>query len=89
MKSSKPEKTENEFEPVIKLIQVMRDDPLLNEKVIKMLKQNSYQRRIILNNLLEQLRRQNAPEYLIQALSCLFDDIVAEKVLTLINNRQI
>ena len=89
MKSSKAEKTENEFEPFIKLIQVMRDDPLINEKVIKMLKQNSYQRRIILNNWLEQLRRQNAPENLIQALSCLFDDIVAEKVLTLINNRQI
>jgi len=89
MKSSKPEKTENEFEPFIKLIQVMRDDPLINEKVIKMLTQNSYQRRIILNNLLEQLRRQNAPENLIQELSCLFDDIVAEKVLTLINNRQI
>lgn len=89
MKSSKAEKTENEFEPFIKLIQVMRDDPLINEKVIKMLKQNSYQRRIILNNWLEQLRRQNAPENLIQALSCLFDDIVAEKVLTLINKRQI
>ena len=89
MKSSKPEKAENEFEPFIKLIQVMRDDPLINKKVIKMLKQNSYQRRIILNNLLEQLRRQNAPESLMQALSCLFDDIVAEKVLTLINNRQI
>ena len=89
MRSPKPENTENEFEPFIKLIQVMRDDSLINEKVIKMLKQNSYQRRIILNNLLEQLRRQNAPGNLIQALSCLFDDIVAEKVLTLINNRQI
>jgi hypothetical protein len=89
MKSSKPEKTENEFEPFIKLIQVIRDDLLINKKVIQMLTQDSYQRRIILNNWLEQLRRQNAPENLIQALSCLFDDIVAEKVLTLINNRQI
>jgi hypothetical protein len=85
MKFSKPEKIDKELEPFIKLIQIMRDDPLINKKVIKILKLDSYQRRIVLNNWLEQLRRQNAPENLRQALTSLFDDTISEKVLTLIN----
>ena len=89
MKSLKPENINEEFGPLKKLIQVMRDDSYINEKVITMLKLDSYQRRIVLNNWLEKLRQQNAPENLKQALSCLFDDKVAEKVLTVINNRLI
>ena len=89
MKSSKPANIDNEFASLEKLIQVMRDDPLINKKVIQMLHLNSFQRRSVLNNLLEQLRIHHASENLLSALSCLFDDKIAEEVLTLINDRKI
>lgn len=89
MKVPKTEDIDKEFEPIKKLIQVMRDDPVINEKVIKMLQMDSYQRRSVLNNWLEQLRRRNASGNLLNALSCLFDDKVAEKVLVLINDHKI
>ena len=85
MKKADPDKA---FKPFIKLMQVMRGDPLINEKVIGMLNLDSYQRRIILNNWLEQLRKKNATENLTQALSCLFDDKIAQEVLGLINDRK-
>ena len=50
-----------------------------------MLKLDSYQRRYVLNSWLEQLRVHHASENLLSALSCLFDDKIAEKELTLIN----
>jgi hypothetical protein len=79
----------NQYESLSRLIQVMRDDGVINEKVITMLQLDSYQRRSVLNNWLEQLQMQNAPQNLLSALSCLFDDKVAEQVLTLIDNRKI
>ncbi len=86
-----PKQTDRDknFEPFKRLMQVMQNDPVLHERVIQMLKLDSYQRRALLNNWLEQLRTRNASERLLSALSCLFDDKIAEKVLTLINNRQI
>jgi len=66
----------------------MRDDPLINDKVVTLLKMDSYQRRGILNYWLEQLRQKNAFENLRQALCCLFDDNVAAKVLKIINHHQ-
>jgi hypothetical protein len=83
------EANDNESESLIRLIQVMRDDSLINKKVIEMLKLDSYQRRSVLNNWLERLRVENAPDNLLSALSCLFDDKIAEQVLTLINDRKI
>jgi hypothetical protein len=71
-----------------KLIQVMRNDPEINKRIIQLLKLDSYQRRNVLNRWLEQLRHTSASENLMQALSNLFDDNVAEKVLTLINNHR-
>ena len=89
MKSTKTEDIDSEIKPFIKLIEVMRDDPVINKKIIKMLQLDSFQRRSVLNNWLEQLRMENAPDNLLNALSCFFDDKVAEKVLTLINDRKI
>ena len=86
---TKPEDIDNDFEPLKKLVQVMRDDPLINEKIIKLLRMDSFQRRAVLNNWLEQLRIRHASENLLSALSCLFDDKIAEEVLTLINDRKI
>ena len=87
IKSSTLQNETNEIESISKLIRVMRNDPLINKKVIEILKMKSYQRRSVLNNWLEQLRLQNAPEHLKQALSCLFDDRNAHDILTLINNK--
>jgi hypothetical protein len=67
----------------------MQDDEVINKKVITVLQMDSYQRRLVLNNWLEKLRKQNASQKLLTALSCLFDDKVAEQVLTLIDNRKI
>jgi hypothetical protein len=89
LKSSKTKNVNNQFESLGRLIQVMRDDSVINEKVIQMLQMDSYQRRTVLNNWLERLRRQNAPGNLLSALSCLFDDKVAEKVLVIINDHKI
>ena len=76
-------------EQFAQLIQIMKDDPKINARLIQLLTLDSYQRRIVLSKWLEQLRRKSASENLRQALSCLFDDNVAKKVLTLVNNRNI
>ena len=68
------------------LLQAMRDDPLINRKVINILMLESYPRRLVLSNWLEQLRRKNAPQPLTRTLSYLFDDTIAEKVLRMIKN---
>jgi hypothetical protein len=80
---------DNIFEPYKRLLQVMQNDPLIHERVIQMLKLDSYQRRSLLNNWLEQLRTRNASENLLGALSCLFDDKIAKEVLTQIIDHKI
>ena len=71
------------------LLQAIKEDKAINTRVIQLLKLNSYTRRVLLNKWLEQLRRIQAPEKLIEALSCLFDDKIAKNVLNLINKHQI
>jgi hypothetical protein len=66
---------------------VMQKEPLIKKKVLHMLKLESYQRRLVLNHWLQQLRARQAPENLLEALTCLFDDKIAEEVLTLINTK--
>ncbi len=85
MNTNKTERNEADFESIAKLLQAMRNDPVINKKVINILKLDAYSRRLVLNNWLEQLRRKNAPKKLTQTLSYLFDDIIAEKVFELIN----
>ena len=89
MISATPENDNNKLKPFIKLMQVMKKDHVINEKVIQLLKLDSYQRRLVLNNWMEQLRVRHASENLLNALSCLFDDKIAEDVLALINDRKI
>ena len=67
------------------LLQIIRDDPVVNKRVTEILQLNPFRRRLILNRWLEQLRFQDAPKKLLQALSSLFDDDIAEKTLALIN----
>ena len=85
MPLSKAENNNHTFEPLIKLMQVMQKDPLIHEKVMLLLKLDSYRRRAVLNNWLEQLRLRNASKNLLDALSSLFDDKTAADVLTLIS----
>ena len=63
---------------------LLKEDPLIKDRIIEVLKMNSYDRRLVLNNWLEQLRLRRAPENLQHALSALFDNEMAEKVLTMI-----
>jgi hypothetical protein len=70
-------------------LKAMRYDPVINKKVVNILNMDSYQRRIVLSNWLEHLRRKNAPQTLMQALSYLFDDGIAYKVLAIVNNHKI
>ena len=79
----------NKFESLTRLIQIMRNDEVINKKITAVLQMDSNQRRSVLNNWMEMLQRQDAPKNLLSALSCLFDDKVSEQVLTLINNRKI
>ena len=87
MKPSFITDVDQEFESLNSLLQVMRDDHIINVKITTLLKMDSYQRRYILNYWLEQLQRQDAHENLCQALACLFDDNVAAKVLEIIGNQ--
>ncbi len=89
MNSSKTEDTDKVYESFIKLVQVIREDREIEARVKQMLQMNLYQRRSVLNNWLEELRVRDAPENLLSALSCLFNDKLAEKVLTLINEVEI
>jgi len=79
-------KIETDLEPLKKLLNAMLNDSVINDKVTKILKMDSYPRRIVLSNWLEQLRRNNAPQKLIQTLTHLFDDTVAGQVYGMINN---
>jgi len=89
MKLSPRADLDQDFDSFNTLLEVMRDDHIINEKITTLLKMDSYQRRYILNYWLEQLRTQNAYEDLCDALSCLFDDTVAAKVLIIISNHPI
>jgi hypothetical protein len=71
------------------LIQVIKDDDEINNRVVQLLKLDSYQRRNVLNRWLEQLRRDNASEKLTQALSYLFDNDIAKKVSIIINRNHV
>lgn len=75
-----------DYQPVEKLLHAIRYDPLINKKIINILEMESYQRRIVLSNWLEQLRRNNAPGGLTQSLSYFFDEQLAEKVLTFLKD---
>jgi hypothetical protein len=84
MRAANEQVFETDFVSIVKVLQAIRRDPLINTKVVNIIKMESYPRRIILSNWLEQLRRKSAPQKLLNALSRLFDDEVAEQVLQFI-----
>ena len=84
---SKREKSNDKFEPLERLIQAMKIDPLINAEVIKILRLSPYQRRSVLNNWLEQLENRQASQNMRKALSYLFDDIIVFELLKLIQKK--
>jgi hypothetical protein len=80
--------SDNNFSDIKRLIQVMQKDPIVHQRVLYMLRLNSYNRRMLLNNWLEQLRTQDATENLLSALAYLFDDKIANEVLILVNDNE-
>ena len=86
MKNPFRNKLNVEAEDFSHLLRLIKDDPELNNHVVYLLTLSSYQRRLVLNRWLEELRRKSASEQLRQALSYLFDNTVAQKVLTIIHN---
>ena len=67
---------------------LLKEDPLIKDRIIEVLKMNPYDRRLVLNNWLEQLRIRRAPENLQNALSALFDNAIAKKILAMINKQE-
>jgi hypothetical protein len=72
-------------ERFICLVQAVLEDPVIKQRILKMLKLNSFERRSVLNIWLEQLRLRNASEELLYVLSNLFDDAIAQKTLSMID----
>ena len=81
LKRSIPDYCKENSAPLETLIEVIHDDQEIMERVVQLLQMDSYQRREMLNIWLEKLQRKHAPSGMIQALTCLFDDTVATKLL--------
>jgi len=72
-------------EEIACLVKTALEDPVIKQKILELLQLNSFERRSVLNIWLEQLRLRNASEKLLYVLSCLFDDAIAQKTLSLIS----
>jgi len=70
------------------LVQITNEDATIKKRILELLQLSSFERRLQLNIWLEQLRHRNASDNMRYILSILFDDIVSEKVFTIINNNQ-
>ena len=80
--------TDEEFEQFTQLLYAAMKDPVIHDKILKTLKMDSFKRRIVLNNWLEQLRLKKAPEKLRRLLAYLFDDAIAEKTILLLKRQE-
>ena len=77
------------YKSVMTLIGIMREEREIRMRVKQVLQMKPYQRRSVLKRWLEQLRVQQAPAPLLEALACLFDDKIAAKILSLIDNHEL
>ena len=89
IKKTNTNNSETDFDSIAKLLHSMCFDPVINKKVVNILKMKSYPRHIVLSNWLEQLRLNKAPEKLTQTLTYFFDDSIAEKVYNLIKRSKV
>ena len=68
----------------LKLVRISRKDPSFKNRLVSILSLDSNNRSLILNSLIENMWRNNAPKDLIAAVSRLKNEEVAKKVLYLI-----
>lgn len=76
--------TAGENEPFVTLIRVAQEDPAIQNQLIFILSQNSFNRASILNSYIEDLHLKQAPRDFISALGCLLDDDIAQKALKIL-----
>jgi hypothetical protein len=69
------------------IIQIALEDPLIKQRIKEVLNLDSYERRSVLNDWIEQLRLRNARREIIMGLIYLFDDVRAKELLRIINNQ--
>ena len=74
-------------EPFTNLVQIITEDQEINTRIVQLLKLDSFRRRLLLNKWLEKLRRKGATNKLMNALSCLFDNDIAEKTLSFLKTK--
>ena len=65
-------------------MQIILEDQVIKNRLFDILQLSSFERRSVLNNLLEELRLRKAPQNLLNVLSRLFDDKTAEDLLALL-----
>ena len=68
----------------IALVQVLKEDYKIRSKIEPILSLDQFNRKSALNTWLEQLKFQQAPEKFIVLISCLIEDDIAEKLLSVI-----
>jgi len=71
-------------ENFIALVQVLKEDYKIRSKIEPILSLDKFNRKSALNTWLEQLKFQQAPEKFISLLSCLIDDDITKKLLSVI-----
>ena len=71
-------------ENFIALVQVLKEDYKVRSKIEPILSLDKFNRKSALNTWLEQLKFQQSPEKFISLLSCLIDDDIAKKLLSVI-----
>ena len=71
-------------ENFLALVQVLKEDSKIRSKIEPILSLDQFSRKSALNTWLEQLKYQQAPEKFIALLSCLIDDDIAKKLLSVI-----
>lgn len=77
-------KTVGENEEFVSLILAARQDSELRNRLVSILSLASFHRRSLLNTFLHELRMKQAPDSLVNAITCLLDDAVAAEALAAI-----
>lgn len=78
--------TENET--FIRLIQAAQDDPDFRTQIVSILTLNSFNRKSVLNTIIDSMRLNNVSEELIEAIASICDDDVAAVALKTIEGKE-
>lgn len=72
-------------EPFVTLIQVAQEDSEIKNTLLTILKKEDFHRTSMLHTLIDEMRFKGAPVDLIEAITCLLDPQVADRVYHLLN----